>query len=499
MLLRELLNGQSIIQCWGGLDVALSSLVDDSRKVMEGSVYVAVSGTHQDGHAYIDAALASGAVVIVAEKNAPAYWDATEKTWVKVSSTSDILPRLASTWYHCPAMDMKLVGITGTNGKTTTAYIVHSLFKQVWHRAGLIGTVVFDNGCESFPATHTTPGTLELNALLAQMARNDCRGVAMEVSSHALTQNRVDGIPFDVALFTNLSQDHLDYHKTMEAYYAAKKSFFERLVEMGDSKFCGKKPIAVINVDDAAGQRLATEFEGKVKMLTYGLSNKGDVRAIPRILSSLGTQFELQYKNKSYLVKTPLVGKFNLYNALGALTAALAVGVPTREAVKAMSELPQVPGRLELLRSKNNIQGFVDYAHTPDALENVCKVLKGLTSGRLIVVFGCGGDRDTTKRPLMGEAVARYADMVLVTSDNPRSEDPEKIIEQIIPGLREGTYRVAVDRKEAIRVAVELAVPGDVVLVAGKGHEDYQELATGKVPFNDKLALRMSLENWGNY
>ncbi len=497
MLLRELINTLTPVNTGGSLDTDLSALTDDSRDVEAGGCYVAAKGTKNDGHAYISQALAAGAATIIAET--PATEEALSEgvAWVQLAHTDKALPRLASAWYHAPALDMKVVAVTGTNGKTTTTYLLHSIFKQVWHRAGLIGTIVFNNGLESAPSTHTTPGCVELQALLSEMALNDCRAVAMETSSHALSQNRAECIPLDVGVFTNLTQDHLDYHGTMEAYYEAKKHLFDLVAETAAQKSLGKKPCAVINIDDKTGERLAAAFIGKIPVRTFGFSARAEFRALPRIISGKGSEFELQYKGKSYMVKTPLVGRFNIYNALAALAGAVCAGVPVREAVKALSQAPQVPGRLELVGVKSNIQGFVDYAHTPDALTNVCRTLKELCKGRLITVFGCGGDRDRGKRPLMGKAAAELSELCIITSDNPRSEDPDAIIRDITPGLREGRYKIVPDRKMAIRVAVELAQPGDFILVAGKGHEDYQEFATGKVPFDDKVTLRMCLENWG--
>lgn len=499
MHLRELINTLTPVKTWGNLDIHLSSLVDDSRKVIEGSCYVAVKGTSVDGHAFISQAIESGATAIIAQTTATHESMDKDIAWIQLKDTSRALPCLAATWYRHPAEDLKLIGVTGTNGKTTTTYLLHSLFEQVWHRAGLIGTIVVNDGMDTFPAKQTTPGTVELNALLSRMALNDCRAVAMEVSSHALTQNRVDGIPFDVTIFTNLTQDHLDYHKSMDSYYEAKKRLFEMQAALCLSKNSRKKPVAVINIDDPSGERLVNQFSGKLPIRTYGFSAKSDYRAVIKKMTSKGSEFELKFKERSYMVKTPLVGRFNVYNALAALVGALAAGVTPREAVKALADTPQVPGRMEMVGCKSNIHGFVDYAHTPDALTNVCRTLKDLCPGRLVTVFGCGGDRDQTKRPLMGAAAAEFSDLCIITSDNPRSEDPEAIISDIVPGLIEGHYKIIADRKEAIRVAVELAAPGDFILVAGKGHEDYQEIADKRIPFDDKTSLRMCLENWGNY
>lgn len=498
MKLRQLLQSQKAEFITGSLDDEPTSLVSDSRLVEEGACYVAVRGLHADGHDYIPAALSKGARCIIAER-VPEDGESTETvTWIKLANTYNALPALAREWYRHPDRDIKIVGVTGTNGKTTTTFILQSIFKQVWHKAGLIGTVLFDDGEQKYTATHTTPDTLTLQALMAQMTLNDCRGVAMEISSHSLTQNRVAGVEFDVAIFTNLTQDHLDYHGDMDSYFMAKRRLFEMLVEQTENPLSSKKkPVAVINLDSPAGETLVADFAKKLNVKTYGFSPDADFRISLRYTQIKGSEFELHYNGKVFLIKIPLIGRFNVYNAVAALAGAVSAGVPLRDAVKALSSLPQVPGRLEYVGVKDGIMGFVDYAHTPDALANVCKTLKEGTEGRLITIFGCGGDRDRKKRPLMGEAASKNSDLCIVTSDNPRSEDPQSIIDEIIPGVTYCTYRAIPDRKEAVRVACDLARPKDVILLAGKGHEDYQEIAGEKIPFDDKSVLRMAIQNIG--
>ena len=326
--------------------------------------------------------------------------------------------------------------------------------------------------------------------MLAGMVKNGCRAVAMEVSSHALHQQRTAGTRFRVGIFTNLTQDHLDYHGTMEEYYEAKKQLFIRMAADKASK-----AVAVINIDDEYGRRLAEEMRPLMRVRTFGTAADADFRAEPKLVSLKGSQYELTYQGRSYLVRTPLIGAFNLSNSLAALAGVVAAGVGIQDAISCLAQSPQVPGRMELVSSVNNVQCFVDYAHTPDAVENVCRTMKELCrSGRLITIFGCGGDRDRTKRPLMGEAAARYSDICLVTSDNPRTEDPESIIDEIMPGIPTAKQHRITDREEAIRAALAMARPGDVVLIAGKGHENYQIFATETISFSDSAVVHKYYE-----
>ena len=469
----------------GALKKPLTLLTDDSRKVIPGCCYVAVKGTQFDGHSAIDGAIAAGAAAIVAESPASEAAQAAGTLWVQVKDTHLADGLLMSAWHGKPSKNMVVLGVTGTNGKTTISYLVNHIYRAAWQRAGLIGTIIYDNGERRTTSSNTTPGCALLQSMLADMVRNGCRAVSMEVSSHALDQQRTAGTHFRVGLFINLTQDHLDYHGTMEEYYQAKKQLFLRMAAED------RKSTAVINIDDAYGRRLAEELAPLMKVRTYGEHEQADFRAVPKLITLKGSQYELIYQGRSYLVRTPLIGAFNLSNSLAALAGAVCSGININEAITALSQSPQVPGRLELVASVNNVQCFVDYAHTPDAVENVCKTMKALCrNGRVITVFGCGGDRDRTKRPLMGEAAARYSDLCIVTSDNPRSEDPEQIIDEIMPGIpREKQHRIT-DRAEAIRAALEQARPGDAVLVAGKGHENYQIFATETIDFSDSAVIR---------
>lgn len=469
----------------GKLNKPLSLLTDDSRRVIPGCCYVAVKGTQFDGHTAISGAIEAGAVAIVAETPCTEQATKTGVCWVQVKDTHEANGLLMSAWNGFPSQQLVTLGVTGTNGKTTISFLTNAIFRATWQRAGLIGTILYDDGARRSPSHNTTPGCAELQAMLSDMVKNGCRAAAMEVSSHALHQHRTTGTDFRVGIFTNLTQDHLDYHGTMEEYYQSKKLLFTR---MAANK--AVKSTAVINVDDEYGRRLAEELRPIMKVRTFGLAKDADFRAEPKIISLKGSQYELVYNNKSYLVRTPLIGEFNVSNSLAALAGAVAAGVNIRDAITCLAQSPQVPGRMELVSSVNNVQCFVDYAHTPDAVENVCRTMKQLCrQGRVFTIFGCGGDRDRTKRPLMGEAAARYSDVCIVTSDNPRTENPETIIDEIMPGIpKEKQHRIT-DREEAIRAALKLARPGDCILIAGKGHENYQIFADETITFSDSAVV----------
>ncbi len=459
----------------------ITQLTDDSREVTEGSCFVAVKGCNFDGHDAILSAIKAGARAIVAQCPPTDAARSQGVYWVEVPDSRQANGQLVSQWYGEPSKDLVMLGVTGTNGKTTVSYLCNHIFRSSWQRAGLIGTIITDDGDKRQSSSNTTPGSHQLQSLLHRMLENRCRAVAMEVSSHALTQRRTAGTQFSVGIFMNLTQDHMDYHKDMESYYQAKKQLFLDMIAEG-----ARKAIAVINIDDSYGRRLSEELSPLMRVRTFGLSDDADYCARPSIVSLKGSQFELNYQGKKYLVRTPLIGDFNISNSLAAIAGCSAAGIPLRDAIASAAHTPQVPGRLELVSSVNNVQAFVDYAHTPDAVENVCSTMRRLCrAGRLITVFGCGGDRDKGKRPLMGEAAARYSDICIVTSDNPRSEDPESIINDIMPGIPKPKQQRITDRKEAICAALEMTRPGDVVLVCGKGHEDYQIFGEETIHFSD--------------
>src|SRR6184192_4016830 len=487
MQLKTLLSATAVRQIIGSVDRPVENITYDSRRVQRNTLFVALRGEKADGHQFIGQAIAKGASVIVAERE--------EKdprvTCLVVENTRTALADFSATFYEYPARKLKLAAVTGTNGKTTTTFLIKHICENAGLRCGLIGTVRYEIGERMLPAIRTTPESLDLQELLSQIVNAGCRAAAMEVSSHALAQERTRGIEWDVAVFTNLTQDHLDYHGTMENYFAAKTKLFEQLAQQQKKK----KPVAVINIDDRYGRQLLAKIHKKVSVVTFGMGASADFRASNYRMEFAGTSYQLDARGKSYLVRVPLIGRFNVANSLAALAAATALGVGLREAVLSLAKSPQVPGRLEIVPAKRQFQVFVDYAHTPDALRNVLKTLRELEPHRLVVVFGCGGDRDRQKRPLMGEIVDRHADYAIITSDNPRKEDPSAILAEIEKGCRSTHYEKIVDRMAAISRAIALAQPRDIVLIAGKGHESYQEFADHTVPFDDIQVARRAIED----
>ena len=491
MLLRTLISQLEKVTASGALDLEIDDLTADSRAAEPGKLFAAIRGTSMDGHKFIADVIAKGATAILAESAPPSDFPQTA-AWLHVPDSRAALAVLSATFYGEPAGELKMAGITGTNGKTTTAFLVHHIMRTAWHRAGLLGTILVDDGETRTPAKHTTPGSIELNPILATFRDNACRGAAMEVSSHGIHQKRVHHIAFDAAVFTNLTQDHLDYHGTLANYMEAKASWFHDLA----ANPLGKKPIAIINTDDARGNELAMALEGKMPVLRYGFGVHCDFRANGFRQKTDGMTFELAAKGKTFLVRAPLIGRFNAYNLLAAIATASACGIKPREAIAALADSPQVPGRMENVGSAGGATVFVDYAHTPDAIENACRTLKELDPRRLITVFGCGGDRDSAKRPLMAAAAARYSDAVVITSDNPRSEDPEAIIREIGKGLPAKCNHLSItDRAEAINAAIANSRSGDIILIAGKGHETYQHFANHTIDFDDRKKADLALRN----
>ncbi|MDB6149120.1 MAG: UDP-N-acetylmuramoylalanyl-D-glutamate--2,6-diaminopimelate ligase [Chthoniobacter sp.] len=484
MKLEALLHHVPTLGVEGPLDREVTSIAYDSRRVKPGSVYVALKGEKADGSAFIGNAINAGAVAVVSETGQPF----SSATSIVVAAPRETLADLAANFYQHPARHLKIAGVTGTNGKTTTAFLIKHICEHALLRCGLIGTVRYEVGDEILPAPRTTPESLELHELLWKMRSAGCKTVAMEVSSHALVQARVRGVEFDAAIFTNLTQDHLDYHRTMESYFEAKTLLFSRLAEQK------KKGKAIINLDDRYGAMLVNRFKAEIPILTYGLGVHADFRASNVRIDFQGTSFQLDAQGKSYLVRLPLIGNFNVYNSLAALAAACVMGVDVRAGVLSLANAAAVPGRLEPVPAQRQFRVFVDYAHTDDALLNVIRTCRELNPARLIVVFGCGGNRDATKRPRMGAVVDTHADLAIVTSDNPRREDPLAIIEDIKGGMKRGNYEVIPDRREAIFHAVNLAAPRDIILIAGKGHETYQEFADHTAPFDDVAVAREALE-----
>ena len=475
MRLDLLLSAIHPIKIEGAVNREIRSITYDSRRVTQGSLFVALKGEKADGAEFIPRAVGAGAEAVVSETESIAG----RATGVWVKNSREALADLAAEFFGHADRELKMVGVTGTNGKTTTTFLLKHICEHFLWRCGLIGTVQYQIGDRVLPAARTTPESLDVHDLLRQMVDEGCKAAAMEVSSHALSQARVRGVEFDAAVFTNLTQDHLDYHKTMEAYFLAKASLFIRLAEQ-------QKPAkAVVNTDDGFGQRIVQTLGGAVPVVTYGQNARANFRASNIRIDFNGTSYQLDANGKSYLVRLPLIGVFNVYNSLAAIAAAWVLNINVRQSILALADAPPVPGRLQAVVAQRAFKVFVDYAHTDDALLNVIKTCRELKPARLIVVFGCGGNRDRGKRPRMGAVVDANADFAIVTSDNPRKESADAIIKDILPGMPRRQYETIEDRREAIYRAIELAQDRDIVLIAGKGHETYQEFADRTIPFDD--------------
>lgn len=487
MRLDELVSKTAVSAVYGSTDRPVAGISVDSRKVAQGDLFVALPGTRNHGSSFISEALSRGASAVVSQDRV----ERGEATNLIVPDARQALADLAGAYFGKPSSEMKVAGVTGTNGKTTTAFLIQHICNTALQRCGLVGTIHCQIGEEIIPATHTTPDALEVQRLLSLMRDAGCKSVVMEVSSHAIVQKRINGMEFDAAVFTNLTQDHLDYHGTMEAYFEAKASFLQGLE---GQRF--KVGTALVNIDDRYGAQLfdRLQHDGS-KSFSFGLGARADFRASNCRTDVNGSSFQLDATGRSWLVRVPLIGTFNIYNALGALAAAYAMGVDMRTAVLALASAPPIPGRMQPVPGKRAFKVFVDYAHTDDALAKALKTLRDLQPSRIITVFGCGGDRDPKKRALMGAVAESLSDWSIVTSDNPRSETPEDIARDIVSGKRRQNYEVVLDRKEAIQKAIEMAQLKDIVLIAGKGHEKEQEIEGKKYPFDDVAIAASALEN----
>jgi UDP-N-acetylmuramoyl-L-alanyl-D-glutamate--2,6-diaminopimelate ligase len=467
-------------------EVLVTGVTYDSRRVEPGHVFVALKGQHADGALFARQALERGAVVVVSQEPPPQQVQA---PWTIVHDARRALALLAAEFYGNPSASLQVVGITGTNGKTTTAYLVASIFEAAGIRCGVLGTVGYRIGLEMREATHTTPEAPEVQSLLREMVDRGCGACAMEVSSHALSLSRVDGMTFAAGVFTNLTRDHLDFHADMESYFQAKRRLFEMLPRSAPS---------LINLDDPRAPALI-EIAGRP--VTYAVNRPADLSPGPLSFSLQGLKFDVRTPRGTLHITSSLVGRPNVYNILAAVSAATALGISFDAIERGIASLEGVPGRFQVVSgAKDDVTVVVDYAHTDDALRNLLETARPLTAGRLITVFGCGGDRDRTKRPLMGAVAGRLSDLIVITSDNPRGEDPLKIIEEIQRGITADTRRdtaqrmlTYVDRRDAIGKAIELARPGDVVLIAGKGHEKYQIIGGEVRPFDDVAVARDAL------
>jgi UDP-N-acetylmuramoyl-L-alanyl-D-glutamate--2,6-diaminopimelate ligase len=472
-LLSDILYKTRLEEIIGSTNVAISSVTFDSRKVKKDSLFIATRGTSSDGHHYIELAIENGAVAVVCEDLPETLKE--NVTYVKVLDSSASLGYIACNFYDNPSEKLKLVGITGTNGKTTTVTLLFNLFRGLGYNVGLLSTVENKINTTVIPSTHTTPDALALNELLAKMVEAGCQYAFMEVSSHAIVQHRITGLKFTGAAFSNITHDHLDYHKTFEEYIKAKKMFFDNLQ---DDAF------ALTNKDDRNGSVMLQNT--KAKKYSYGLKSIADYKC--RVVENHLNGLLLNIDNQEVWVK--LIGSFNAYNVLVVYSIALLLKQDKVQVLTTLSNLNSVEGRFQYIKSKNGIVAIVDYAHTPDALKNVLETIKDIRTGneQVITLVGCGGDRDAAKRPIMAQIACEYSNKVILTSDNPRSEDPEDILNQMQAGISpvemKKTLRIS-DRKEAIRTAVAFAKEGDIILIAGKGHEKYQEIKGVKHPFDD--------------
>lgn len=477
MNLETLLNRIPVFEITGNKNPEVSEIVFDSRKAVENSLYVAIKGTVSDGHLFINAAIEKGAKIVVCE-DLPETLNS-EVTYIKVKDSSKVLGQLASNFYGNPSEKLNLIGITGTNGKTSATTLLFDIFKNLGFQSALISTVEYRIADEIFPSTHTTPDVLTLNKILAKAVETGCEYAFMEVSSHGIDQNRTEGLHFKIAGFTNITHDHLDYHKTFDAYLKTKKRFFDDL---------NPDSIAITNIDDKNGNVMLQNTKAQKK--TYALKTMADYHG--RILEADFNGMLLNFNGKEFW--STLTGKFNVYNLLLAFAVTIECGFHEEDVLKAISNLKRVKGRFETLKSEGGIFFVVDYAHTPDALENILDSINEIRTKneRLITVFGCGGDRDHAKRPEMGKIATRKSTLAIITSDNPRRENPAEIIKEIEAGVEPqnySKYTAIPDRKEAIKMAIKFAEPKDIILVAGKGHEDYQEINGVKHHFDDKEVI----------
>ncbi|GAB6990612.1 UDP-N-acetylmuramoyl-L-alanyl-D-glutamate--2,6-diaminopimelate ligase [Paenibacillus pini] len=492
MKLNELVSTLTIAEIIGECNITITGLQTDSRKVAPGDLFICLPGHTVDGHDYAAQAEENGAAALVVERRLE-----TELPQILVKDCRFAMAVIADAFFGSPSTHMNVIGVTGTNGKTTTTYLIEKMMNDHGVNTGLIGTIQMRYGGRTFPMSGTTPEALDLQRSLDDMSANGVECCVMEVSSHALEQGRVKGTDFRTAIFTNLSQDHLDYHKSMEEYQAAKGLFFARLGNKFNHDVKRRKH-AVLNADDPSSAYFAKITSAEI--ITYGIDEPADVRASNISITAQGTYFHLDTFRGSTDIQLRMVGKFNVYNAMAAIAAGLLEGIELEAIKRSLESIAGVDGRVESVDAGQPFAVIVDYAHTPDGLENVLKTVKEFAKGRVLTVFGCGGDRDRTKRPIMGKIAAKYSDMAIVTSDNPRTEDPDLILKDIEQGLQEdqvpeNQYMLIVDRRKAIQKAIEMASPDDVVLIAGKGHETYQIIGHTKHDFDDRVIAKEAIRS----
>jgi UDP-N-acetylmuramoyl-L-alanyl-D-glutamate--2,6-diaminopimelate ligase len=484
MQAKTLLKNSGIKFPAGLKDFQVLGVSCNSKTVGDGFVFVAIKGNRADGNKFIAEAVSNGAKAVITENPKPEIRNPKNTYFLKVKDTRKVLARLAAEFYGRPSEKVRVAGVTGTNGKTTITYLIEAIVKEAGLEPAVIGTINYRFKDKIIPSKNTTPGPIELQSMLARMRDAGIDHCVMEVSSHALDQDRAQDIDFGSGIFTNLTQDHLDYHKTLEEYFKAKSKLFKNL---------SAGSFAVINIDDKYAKKLAKST--KAKVITYGIDNDAAVKALDIRFDVSSTEFTISSPKNDLKIKTSLIGKHNVYNILAAFAWAQKEGIDAQAIKKAIEKFTLVPGRLERVDCDSDFAVFVDYAHTEDALKNIIQSLRQISSRRIIVVFGCGGERDRTKRPKMGRVVSELSDYAIITSDNPRSEDPLQIIEEIKKGIKKDNFCVIPERMEAIRRSLSLAGCGDIVLVAGKGHEDYQILKDKILHFDDREAVKECLRS----
>ncbi|MBN1897912.1 MAG: UDP-N-acetylmuramoyl-L-alanyl-D-glutamate--2,6-diaminopimelate ligase [Spirochaetes bacterium] len=470
--------------------VPVKGIAYNSREIKKDFMFVAIKGFQSDGHLFLEEAIKKDASAVVVEDPFKDHEVLTFAKNMPVIHTPDnrvFLSRASSYFYNDPSLKLDLIGITGTNGKTTTSLLLEHIFQTGKMKTGLIGTIHYKIKGKKYPAPTTTPESLDLHRLLDSMVKQHIQFVPIEVSSHALKLRRVDDCHFKAAIFTNLTEDHFDFHKNYSDYFRSKRKLF------GIMEKSLKKPvIGIINIDDRWGRKIHRRYKRKMNIVTYGIKKKADFRALDIQMSIRGMEFKIRFNSHLVSVRSSLVGFFNIYNILAAFACAKCLKIKIDDIVRALGTFPHPEGRMEIIKSKQFLVG-IDYAHTDDALHNVLSSLRTLVPGRIITIFGCGGDRDRKKRPLMGKVAARFSDVVILTSDNPRTENPEIILDQIEKGIfkvRRNHYHRFLDRRQAIQKGISMARQGDFILVAGKGHEDYQIIGKKKIPFSDRKVVK---------
>ena len=474
MLLKDILKDIDIINTKGNLDIEIDNIQYDSRKVGKNGLFICVKGFNVDGHKFIDKAIEQGAKAFLVEEEI--YIEG--YTFVKVKNTREDMAKVADNFYNHPSQRFEVIGVTGTNGKTSITTFLNEILTSANNKVGLIGTIKISDGDNAIESNSTTPESRDLQEYFNKMIDNGCKYCAMEVSSHALALNRASETKFKVGVFTNLTPDHLDFHKDLEDYRSAKEKLFYMTTTAN-----------VINIDDNGGKKIYENIKGlDTTCYTYGIDNEADFMAKDIKIEARGVSYKLITPTYEEKVFVPVPGKFTVYNTLAVIATCYSLGIDKDIIINGLKNTGGVAGRFETIVNDKGISVIVDYAHTPDALENVIKTAQEFAKNRIITVFGCGGDRDTTKRPMMGEIAQKYSDVCIITSDNPRTEDPELIIKDILNGLDQNkdNYKVIIDRREAIKEAIEMAQKDDVILIAGKGHENYQIIGKVKHHFDDK-------------